>query len=102
MNKKKNVISLICMSALLALCGCSGTSDINKNTPSDGLEKLGTISVISREDGSGTRASFAALLEFEEDNPNSDKSDKTSNNAVIANDTEEVVYEVKNDIGAIG
>ncbi|MGM9936047.1 MAG: substrate-binding domain-containing protein [Candidatus Ornithomonoglobus sp.] len=102
MKRRKKVICLICMAALLGLCGCGTDQAMNANTPTDGLDKLGDIAVISREEGSGTRSSFASLLGLEADNPDFGKTDMTTEDAIIADNADAVISEVENNIGAIG
>jgi len=84
----------------MALSACAGTS--NQSTSKvDGLDALGTVQVISREDGSGTRNAFAQLLGFD-DSEDEAKSDRTTEDAVIAEDAEAVIAAVRVEESAIG
>ena len=69
----------------------------------EGLKELGTICVISREDGSGTRSTFAGLAGFQtEGNDVADQLDLTTEDALIANDAEGVIRDVSTNKSAIG
>ena len=61
----------------------------------------GTIDVISREDGSGTRGAFIELFGIEEEE-NGEKVDKTTDEASITNSTSVMMSSVANDANAIG
>ncbi|MDR0950320.1 MAG: substrate-binding domain-containing protein [Candidatus Ancillula sp.] len=56
-----------------------------------------SISVITREEGSGTRSAFVELFGVEEN-----KVDSTTDTAVVSNSTENAIQSVVNDDGAIG
>ena len=58
----------------------------------------GAISVVSREDGSGTRGAFVELVKVED----ADGNDATSVEAVIQNNTEAVMTTVAGEKSAIG
>lgn len=101
MKSKKESIFLLFFFCLIALTGCSQTTGEQTNRQkTDGLDKLGTISVISREDGSGTRETFAQLAGFAKSEK--DSSDSTRKDAQIKKDSEEIIASVKNDVKAIG
>ncbi|MCD8249974.1 MAG: substrate-binding domain-containing protein [Lachnospiraceae bacterium] len=91
MFEKKILILSLAASALL-LGGC-GAKDISSESV-EGLENLGAIQVVSREDGSGTRSAFAELIGFEQDN--------TTEGAVIAESTDAVIAAVAENPAAIG
>ncbi len=61
-----------------------------------------SITVISREDGSGTRGAFIELLKIEEKDASGNKVDKTTKEAVIAQGTDVVLTQVKENKNAIG
>lgn len=87
----KKVISIITACALAAmLAGCGKSAD------------NGSITVISREDGSGTRGAFIELTGVEETDSNGNKSDKTTVEALITKSTDAVLTQVKGDTSAIG
>jgi len=88
MNKKRMITSLIISAVLLFAAGCENQSD--------------TISLVSREDGSGTRSAFIELFEIEEQNSSGEKEDMTSLEAQITNSTSVVMTTVAGDKSAIG
>lgn len=60
------------------------------------------ITVISREDGSGTRGAFIELFGIEEKDAQGNKTDKTTEEAIIANKTDVVITNISEDVNAIG
>ena len=82
------------------LTGCGGATG---EAQSDGgaQTEATEISVVSREDGSGTRGAFVELFGVE-DEENGEKVDKTTEEATIANSTEIVMTTVSGDKNAIG
>lgn len=60
------------------------------------------ITVISREDGSGTRGAFIELTGVEEKDADGNKIDRTTDEAVIANSTDVVMTQVSGNESAIG
>ena len=62
----------------------------------------GDITVVSREDGSGTRGAFIELFGIEEKDADGNKVDNTTEEATIANSTEIVLSNVASDPSAIG
>ena len=60
------------------------------------------ISVVSREDGSGTRGAFVELFGIEARTPSGGKKDMTTREAVIANKTDVMMLNIANDPYAIG
>ena len=62
----------------------------------------GEITVVSREDGSGTRGAFVELLGIEEKDANGDKMDMTTEDAKITNSTSVMMTTVEGDVNAIG
>lgn len=91
-----------------ALTGCGSSADTTTdsgNTTTDATGDFDTssdISVVSREDGSGTRGAFIELFGVEEKDANGDKVDYTTDEAIIANSTEIVMTTVAGDDYAIG
>ena len=81
----------------------------NNNEPTGNNEPLANnfdsskeISVVSREDGSGTRGAFIELFGVEEKDADGNKKDRTTGEAVIAGKTAEMMTNVANDPYAIG
>lgn len=60
------------------------------------------ISVVSREDGSGTRGAFIELTGLEEEDDKGEKVDKTTEEAIVQNSTNGVMQTVSQDPTAIG
>lgn len=121
--KKFIVMLMIAAMTATAMVGCgtnnnaagsnnanSGTNAGTDNANSDAGEEEGKdtagvsggITVISREDGSGTRGAFIELFGVEEKDADGNKTDKTTVEAVIANSTEIVLSNVAGDPNAIG
>lgn len=113
--KKLIVTLLIAAMAATSLIGCGNTDDNygnngnNTNTEADGKENnntaagvSGLISVVSREDGSGTRGAFIELFGVEEKDADGNKVDHTTTEATVVNSTEVVLSNVAGDPNAIG
>ncbi len=62
----------------------------------------GPITVISREDGSGTRGAFIELMGVEQKDENGDKVDMTTDEAIVTNSTSVMMTSVAGDSAAIG
>lgn len=77
-----------------ALVGCSSGGDDAQN---DDGSASGTITVVSREDGSGTRGAFTELMGIEEDG-----TDNTTSSAQITNSTSVMMTTVEGNTYAIG
>ena len=60
------------------------------------------ITVVSREDGSGTRGAFIELLGVEKEDENGEKVDYTTEEAVITNSTNVMMTTVAGNEAAIG
>lgn len=74
----------------------TATEEASEETTAGGME--GAISVVSREEGSGTRGAFVELVKVED----ADGNDATSVEAVIQNNTEAVMTTVAGEKSAIG
>lgn len=96
------VIAGMMLVGLMTGCGSNAgtTADSGNTTAAGGAS--GSISVISREDGSGTRGAFVELTKVEEKDADGNKVDNTTTNAVIANSTDVVLNNVAGDTNAIG
>ena len=99
----KKIICTILSSAILmgALAGC-GNSSGSGSENSDGFDKANEITVVSREDGSGTRGAFIELFGVEEKDSSGKKVDKTTQDASITNNTSVMMTTVQGDKYAIG
>lgn len=106
MTKKITATALFGVLAVSAFAGCggagsssNGSSDTGSNAAKFDASK--TISVVTREEGSGTRDAFTELtgvLVKDGDN----KTDNTTTSAVTINSTEAVITNVKDNEAAIG
>lgn len=110
---KKFIVALMIMAmTATTMVGCGLEETANSGSNADaGIENeedteaagvSGDITVISREDGSGTRGAFIELFGVEEKDADGNKTDKTTVEAVIANSTEVVLSNVAGDPNAIG
>lgn len=79
---------------LLVLIGCSSEAS--------GFKKDRDITVVSREDGSGTRGAFIELFKIEEKDADGNKKDLTTQEAIIANKTDVMMSNISNDSYAVG
>ncbi len=84
-------------------CGSSnGASGSDAGSGSDTGSASQPISVVSREDGSGTRGAFVELTGVEEKDADGNKTDNTTADAIISNSTEIMMTTVSGDEYAIG
>ena len=84
-------------------CGSSnGASGSDAGSGSDSGSASQPISVVSREDGSGTRGAFVELTGVEEKDADGNKTDNTTADAIISNSTEIMMTTVSGDEYAIG
>lgn len=80
------IMAVVIMGMTLAGCGKAGSM----------------ITVISREEGSGTRSAFIELVGVEEKDADGNKVDKTTESALIQSSTDVVLTQVASDKNAIG
>lgn len=78
----------------------SSSADENSSTPATKLDT--EITVVSREDGSGTRGAFVELMGIEQKNEAGEKEDMTRGDAEIINSTNGVMMSVAGNVDAIG
>lgn len=110
MRKKKLAalaMSVLCVASLAAGCGNSnggsGSSTTSAGSSSaDSGSSSQPITVVSREDGSGTRGAFIELTGVQEKDADGNKVDNTTVDAVISNSTEIMMTTVAGDEFAIG
>lgn len=97
MIKMKKALAVTLGAALMlgSLAACGSSS-------SDGFDASQEISVVSREEGSGTRGAFVELTGVEEKDADGNKVDNTTTNAITCNSTEVVLTSVSGDDYAIG
>ena len=80
----------------------AGDSGETTKAAESGKGASGEITVVSREDGSGTRGAFIELLGIEEKDANGEKMDMTTEDAKITNSTSVMMTTVEGDVNAIG
>ena len=122
----KKILAMVVSAAMLAtmLAGCGGgnnnsesgyagdnsSSTSNSSTSnsssseetSGGSSASGTINVVSREDGSGTRGAFVELFGIEEENESGETVDMTTLSAEITNSTSVMMTTIAGNVNAIG
>lgn len=106
MTKKITATALFGVLAVSAFAGCGGAGSSSNGSSDAGSDSAKfdaskTISVVTREEGSGTRDAFTELtgvLVKDGDN----KTDNTTTSAVTINSTEAVITNVKDNDAAIG
>lgn len=96
MKRKKIAAAIAITIAAVLVTGC-GSSNGKKSDAKDSA----AINLISREDGSGTRGAFIELFGIEEEQ-NGEKSDMTSEEAQITNNTSVMMTTVAGDASSIG
>jgi len=89
---KKKIISILLLGTL-ALSACTDGSVFNEQKD---------ISVISREEGSGTRGAFIELFGIEQKGDNGTKKDLTTKEAITAKQTDIMMTNISGDKYAIG
>ena len=106
---KKKVLAAVLMGAMvfsMAACGSNGGSSeggsSDSGSGSDASATSGTISVLSREEGSGTRGAFVELFGVEEENADGEKVDNTTVDAQVTNSTAVMMTGVAQNPQAIG
>ena len=116
-KNSKIIVAVLSLSMILSACGNKndkakeGSSNPTENASTANEKKDGDtknsnqedfdITVVSREDGSGTRGAFIELVGLEEEK-NSEKKDTTTDEAVVQNSTNGVMQTVSQDPSAIG
>lgn len=114
----KKLFALMLTGVLVAgtLTGCGSSNNSSKNntdadtqseqsadsSASSDFDASEYISVVSREDGSGTRGAFIELFGVEQKDADGNKTDLTTEEAIITNSTEVMLTTVAGDDYAIG
>ncbi|MGE4214573.1 MAG: substrate-binding domain-containing protein [Anaerotignaceae bacterium] len=108
------IFSTVIMAAMFAGCGSTSSKEAaapaqeaapsqTQEAPKEEAKTFdGEITVVSREEGSGTRGAFIELLGIEQKNEAGEKVDLTSEEATITNSTSVVITTVAGDDTAIG
>ncbi len=92
-TRKLLVVILTCIVVLAAFAGCAKKNEFDASRD---------ITVISREDGSGTRGAFVELFGIEQKDANGEKVDHTVSTADITQSTGVMIASVSQNIHAIG
>lgn len=99
--KKILSLGLAALMTVFALTGCGADKGTDNNNGGTGTG-TDAISVLTREEGSGTRGAFIELLGIEEKNANGKKVDKTIDTAETTNSTSVMITTVQGNKAAIG
>ena len=98
MRKKVLAVVSALVITTLAFTGCGGNKRASSDNGSDSGAKSQAITVVSREEGSGTRGAFVELLGVVDENEN----DITVSSAQITNSTSVMLQKVAQTKSAIG
>ncbi len=93
MKKKILAIGMAMAMMTVAFTGCGGDDTKGAN---------GQITVVSREDGSGTRGAFIELFGIEQKDENGEKMDMTTDRAEITNSTAVMMTTIAGNVNGIG
>lgn len=93
-------LALILVAACMALVGCSSEAGSTDEAASESNDAA--ISVVSREDGSGTRGAFVELFGIEQEDKDGNKVDLTTESAAVTNSTAVMMTTVAGDANAVG
>lgn len=102
--KRKFSYGLIMVMLTGLLVGCGGKTEpaTDEGAAIDGVAETTAITVVSREDGSGTRGAFIELFGIEEKNESGEKIDNTTISAEITNSTAVMMTTIAGNPAAIG
>lgn len=95
----KKIIILATAAAFALAAGIVGFATAGRAAD---FNKSRAISVVSREDGSGTRAAFVELFGIEVKKPGGGRKDMTTKETIIANKTDVMMVNIAGDPYAIG
>lgn len=96
------IAGLFLIAGLTACAPQTETPETEAPQGGNGFETASDITVVSREDGSGTRGAFIELMGVEVKDADGNKTDMTTDDAVIGNATGVIMTNVANDTYAIG
>lgn len=108
MKKIAAAVMMVSMVAVTAVgCGSSnGTdtkgADANQSDATSDWDETSDVTIVSREDGSGTRGAFIELFGIEEKQDDGTKADMTTTDAQITNNTSVMLTTVADNEYAIG
>jgi phosphate transport system substrate-binding protein len=99
---KRGAFLLIALALAVSLAGCGGGGGGSADASSSSFDDSNAITVVSREDGSGTRGAFIELFGIEEKGDDGSKKDMTTKESVIAKQTDVMMTNIAGDVYAIG
>ena len=100
--KKIAATLLVATLALGTMVGCGSKGNDNTADGADQTGASGDITILSREDGSGTRGAFVELFGIEEKDADGNKVDMTTEDAKITNSTSVMMTTVAGDVNSLG
>ncbi len=95
-------VGLFALAALLSAAVFAGCSADKGSDSNKGFDSNSSITVVSREEGSGTRGAFIELFVVEQKDASGAKVDKTTDEAMITNSTSVMMTTVATNQYAIG
>lgn len=101
-KSKKIIVSALSAAMAIGILGGCGNKGADAGENKSSFDSTTDISVVSREEGSGTRGAFVELTGVEEKDADGNKVDHTTTNAIVSNSTEVVLTTVAGDDYAIG
>lgn len=100
--RKLMAVALVAAMAATMAVGCGGSSSDKSADGGNDFDTSNDITIVSREDGSGTRGAFIELFGIEEKQSDGTKVDMTTTDAQITNNTSVMLTTVAGDEYAIG
>ena len=100
--RKLMAVALVAAMAATMAVGCGGSSSDKSAEGGSDFDTSNDITIVSREDGSGTRGAFIELFGIEEKQSDGTKVDMTTTDAQITNNTSVMLTTVAGDEYAIG
>ncbi len=98
--KTKKILATVA-AGLIAMASLAGCGSTGSSSSASGFDTKSNISVITREDGSGTRSAFIELTGVQEEKDGT-KTDNTLSSAIVQSSTQAVLTGVAGDPTAIG
>lgn len=98
----KRMKKVLAVGVIAAMAATMFTACGSSSSGSSGSDSSGKISVISREEGSGTRGAFIELFGIETKDKDGNKTDNTIKDAEITNSTAVMIQTVQGNKAAIG
>ena len=99
--KMKKFIAVLSVATMAVGCGSSDSGSSDDKSSKGDWDSSNDITIVSREDGSGTRGAFIELFGIEE-KKDGEKVDMTTDDAQITNSTSVMLTSVASDEYAIG